>query len=132
MRLRPRRVLLGIVLATGTIGVSVFSYMQYQSILEHQRALDRADADNTALRQQNSELATKLKRYSVVNAGELIALCMEKANADYLRYIKDNSTTTTEGNVTTHMPKSREVLRVADEQLVAERAGCKASLATTD
>lgn len=110
-----------IVISVIAVGVAVASYL---GMRDANQKLTNATSDKVRLEIETKELTAKLSTFNGVEKADLLKVCSEKAKTDYSNYIRANSISVTEGNVTTLSPKTPNILRQAEESLRSSEKSC--------
>lgn len=86
--------------------------------------LSSLQAQNRQLEDKVNKQSSDLKIFDGVEKSDLLKVCTDKAKAQYSEYIRANSISVTEGNVTTLSPKSPNIIRQADQERTASEKNC--------
>lgn len=110
-----------IVICIIAVGVAITSYL---GMRDANQKLSDATNEKVRLEIETKELTAKLSTFNGVEKADLLKVCSEKAKTNYSDYIRANSISVTEGNVTTLSPKSPNTLRQAEESLQLSEKNC--------
>lgn len=110
-----------IVICVIAVGIAIASYL---GMCDANQKLSNATSDKVRLEIETKELTAKLSTFNGVEKADLLKVCSEKAKTDYSDYIRANSISVTEGNVTTLSPKTPNILRQAEESLRSSEKNC--------
>lgn len=114
---------IAIILLIGILALTPVAFL-YLNLRDANGKLTVATNKNVQLTSKVSSLQNELSKYEGINKQDLLKYCSERAMTEYLNYLKRNSVTVTEGNVTTYAPKSPNVHSTASENLETAKNEC--------
>lgn len=112
-----------VLLAISVVGLGATAIL-YNNLRDANQQLSATLSQNTKLEAEIKKLDTELHKFDDIEKSDLLKLCTERAGSEYTDYVRKNSISAKEGNVTTLYPKSPDTLRLATEQLKASEKSC--------
>lgn len=113
-----------IIVTIAFIATASLAGMSYGAMRDTNAKMTTVTSENIKLKAKIAKQEVEIKKFDSINKADMLEACSNRARTNYMKYIEDNSVTTKEGLVTTHIPKFPGMIDNAQKELDSAEKDC--------